>query len=434
MSINALGPGSFAWAVKEKIAWDEQMSAGGKGAFSSSTFQEWSPLIPLGQLTLSTLDGFTDEPDDIVQAFGSTLKIASFFDHSPEDAQRPEFRIGMDWYLPATKVFHFYVGKARLLVDPGMYASVFGENLMRLLLLDRSNSYNVQDLYTCHPATLPKLQDLTLHGWPALVFHPETLHKVPSLKSLELELISAIKPREELLASFHQESNLTLIDGVEEAALHSIGRRPVWTWDWYLPSLRLLRLTSEFAYLFQFRMLVGCPSLHCLVLNIEVSQQTHSRVLSLSDFIHVDGSVPDGDSLLSSTLSSSASTSLTSPGNPTRLIKTRIERLFLAGAWVLDDDLRATVFEAVFPDLSYIQESSTSGYSLRGWFLALRKLPRLEETFCWPADMGMLTIERLKDQGLVPLEGDTGSPQNWPGFSFNDEKWSFRGDAEIVAD
>lgn len=176
------------------------------------------------------------------------------------------------------------------------------------------------------------------------------------------------------MASYHQEPELTLTDGLKANAPHSIGRRAPFTWDWYLPFLRTLRLTSEFAFLFQFRMLVGYPSLQCLVLDIEIPEQSHLRVLTLNNFIHDDaniGPVLDGDSLLPFTKT------LSSPGNPPPLIKTRIERLFLAGGWIFDGDLRTTAFDAVLPNLAFLQETSTAGYSVRGWFQALRKLSRL---------------------------------------------------------
>lgn len=48
-------------------------------------------------------------------------------------------------------------------------------------------------------------------------------------------------------------------------------RRPVWTWDLDLPKLTKLRLESEHAYRFQFRMLGGTPSLIELSINCRSS-------------------------------------------------------------------------------------------------------------------------------------------------------------------
>ncbi|KAF9546199.1 hypothetical protein EC957_009937 [Mortierella hygrophila] len=44
--------------------------------------------------------------------------------------------------------------------------------------------------------------------------------------------------------------------------------RPRWTWDRHLPLLTYLHLTSEFAYLFEFKFLQGCPVLKTLWLDI----------------------------------------------------------------------------------------------------------------------------------------------------------------------
>ncbi|KAF9080263.1 hypothetical protein BGX29_005475, partial [Mortierella sp. GBA35] len=44
--------------------------------------------------------------------------------------------------------------------------------------------------------------------------------------------------------------------------------RPSWMWNWKLPQLTRLSLTSEFAYRFEFEMLKGCPLLKSLHLGI----------------------------------------------------------------------------------------------------------------------------------------------------------------------
>ncbi|KAF9111739.1 hypothetical protein BGX30_007495, partial [Mortierella sp. GBA39] len=62
-------------------------------------------------------------------------------------------------------------------------------------------------------------------------------------------------------------------------------RRPVWTWDWNLPKLTELRLESEHAYRFQFRMLGGTPSLVELSINCRSKSGLHRRTTGLEDLL-----------------------------------------------------------------------------------------------------------------------------------------------------
>ncbi|KAG0067225.1 hypothetical protein BGZ90_001103 [Linnemannia elongata] len=56
-------------------------------------------------------------------------------------------------------------------------------------------------------------------------------------------------------------------------------RRSIWTWDWYLPKLTILELTSEIAYRFQFRMLEGTPNIEDCRIDIGNSSRVYNRVV-----------------------------------------------------------------------------------------------------------------------------------------------------------
>ncbi|KAK3826441.1 MAG: hypothetical protein J3R72DRAFT_528613 [Linnemannia gamsii] len=59
--------------------------------------------------------------------------------------------------------------------------------------------------------------------------------------------------------------------------------RPIWTWEWDLPSLASLTLTSEFACRFQFKMLQGCQALEMLHLHMRTVEGDHTQVITKAD-------------------------------------------------------------------------------------------------------------------------------------------------------
>ncbi|KAF9093068.1 hypothetical protein BGX29_010122 [Mortierella sp. GBA35] len=80
------------------------------------------------------------------------------------------------------------------------------------------------------------------------------------------------------------DSEESLSSSVAAAAAAALPR-PVWTWDWELYNLTHLRLTSEFAYRFQFRMLNGTPSLSYFRVDINSSSRAHERTVGIADLV-----------------------------------------------------------------------------------------------------------------------------------------------------
>jgi len=142
--------------------------------------------------------------------------------------------------------------------------------------------------------------------------------------------------------------NYTTLQGIDNDSDHGHPqeildpdqRRPLWTWDWYLPNLNSLHLDGTIAFLFQFRMLAGCPALRHLKLNISTLENTHRRVLSLQDFIP-----PASFSSSSSNVDffpESASRTQTSNGRREIMVASSLHHLALYGSWttVLQDRSR----------------------------------------------------------------------------------------------
>ncbi|KAG0034772.1 hypothetical protein BGZ83_004124, partial [Gryganskiella cystojenkinii] len=273
------------------------------------------PLVPLETIHVKT--STKRELDDIVFAFGETLKDLHATVGTPEFQAQAEvaeaanvvagqsftnvffdFRITAEpcWsQLPAlTKVDLHALRRVRLVIEPDFFASLgscrtkgsydrgFDTNLKvekdtksdnednggknnyklgSLTIIDGTyGPYRCEDLHSCKPffEPRPKMTQIELVGFPALVFHPDSLFQTPNLEQLLLKgsrFGSFIPPAEELKASFQDIPGETLQGLNTSLSLSStepsvLGHRAAWTWDWQLPHLTLLQLSGEFAFLF----------------------------------------------------------------------------------------------------------------------------------------------------------------------------------------
>ena len=432
LCMQTLGHGSFQWAVQEKAILEEEhwassssSSATTAAAAAAATVQRLRPMAPLETVVMTTQIMFKDELHHIAQAFGETLTSLDFtsqatFFGGPED-MASEFYFGRGWRLPRLQQFRLSVPKLRLLPDPDFYADVVGKRLERLELYDKSSgNYDIQELQLCLPAVepMPKLTYLTLQGWPALAFHPDTLHQTPNLHALRLMMVCGsqpdyIPPEDEIVASVlyqdddsSQDSTWTesassdplhVSDLMEDNHHHHVAtpRRPIWTWDWNLPHLSHFRLDGVMAFLFQFKMLVGCPTLQHLELNF-VTRDDRRRVLTLQDFT-LPASSPTSSSL------DSESNSPGSGSSETRLIVApAILRLSFQGIWSLDDTLRSEIFPKTFPNLESFRDQLNQDSSIPGWVSSLGSMPRLKKAYMSVSDSMLAHYTKIMEEcGLV---------------------------------
>ncbi|KAF9119889.1 hypothetical protein BGW39_011845 [Mortierella sp. 14UC] len=367
LHIVPMGRGSFAWAVEEKRSMENlgvdtrANSHKGHGALQwkedpRSAYQQYG-LVPLETFSISELlQPLTDEIDDVAFAFSRTLTNITVTTLGDSTEGR-WIHIGRGWVnLPMLTLLDIQIYSAQLAIHPELLTHC--PSLTYVKLADRTYGYRCQDIVPCHPAQLSNLKTLTLVGWSALTFHHATLHSASNLTNLDITMdIDAeegcfIPPPAELKWSYGIEDEIRF--GTEFQDPPPIPR-PRWTWDWYLPHLRSLQLTAEFAYYFQFQLLPGCPSLTSLSLDMH-SIDNDSLIMIEEDLV-----APSvrGDS--------------TSP--PMRIVVPTLRHFNLRGRWIMNDAYMLDMMSGMFPNVEHWVLDGWEDITLRGLVNVLRTQP-----------------------------------------------------------
>lgn len=355
LDIPPLGQGSFAWAVQEKRDHDSGIvsNTGQKGGSWEEELQPRS-LVPLEHFTITEqLKPLTDEVDDVAFAFSETLTTITVTTLGMDTEMR-WIQFGRGWVdLPILTRLDIDTNFARLDIHPELLKHC--PNVTFVKLADRTYGYRCQDIEPCQAAQLANVEALHLVGWSALTFHQATLHSARKLTRLEITLeIDAedgcfIPPPAELKWSYGIEDDIR--DGTEFQEPPAIVR-PQWTWDWYLPCLTDLQLTSEFAYYFQFQLLPGCPSLRSLSLDMH-SVDNDSLIMIPEDLV-----------------APSVRGDLSSP--PSRIVVSSLRRLCLRGRWIMDDAYMLDFMTGMFPNVEDWILDGWESITLRGLIVVLR--------------------------------------------------------------
>ncbi|KAF9545498.1 hypothetical protein EC957_010914 [Mortierella hygrophila] len=438
----------FDWAVQERRNREESLgriiTAGnihnGQGSLLEPGSCQPSGLVPLEhaelRLLLSPPNNITKYStlhnsaiDSLAFAFGQTLRrfiVSTSYEDSTID--QLHLHIGRGWVdLLALTHLELEMGVNRLVVDPLLLT--YCAKLTHLRMTDYSKEYSCQDVVPCQPADISGLQILRLSGWPALTFNPATLSSTPKLTSLELSIgrstdqerqrAGFIPPLGELNRSYGIRSDSFQVE--EQAGVSII--RPHWSWDWDLPLMTELILTSEFALLFEFRMLQGCPALEALTLDIRsTGVDVHTRILSEADLI-----VP----VLQSTTTPSDVSSSPPPSpipSPTlgktseQIVLHKLKKLNLHGKWMmLDTQCLSHFLQILSPNLHHLQMEGWSFQTLKTLLLTIKEntlasrptLPRAVR--CLRIDISAMSA---KQQGEVEM-----TYVNASGYEDEDETW-----------
>ncbi|GJJ72403.1 hypothetical protein EMPS_04760 [Entomortierella parvispora] len=358
---------------------------------SSAPSTPFPPALPVKVVRLRLpIAEMTDEMDDVVFAFSSTLKslVVRCLRRDAQVAPILPVVVGGGWDLPRLQHLRASCMVRTMQVEPDFLLR--SPDLETLDLQDELNHYRCSHIIPWSPAHLPKLTTLRLIGSAALSFHPETLRHCTKLEELTLGLYSWNPSRtfippstemhqfEQILSAANEHENPWL-----PPSLTGMFTRPTWKWDWHLPQLTRIQLTSEFAWRFQFRMMQGCPNLELLVLSTITMESLqgrggHLRILKEDDFQDAAGNA---------------------------ILAPKLSAFHLLGQWSISDAALLYMFGKVMPNLTEINEESCIGFTFRGWMQATDELMSLKR-----AISKLEVRERtLKLGGLLQvMPGDTG--------------------------
>lgn len=409
----SLGQGAFNWAAQEKRDMESKPGRISRHVMPYSLQGPRPAYAEHGLVPLEVIHFFghaeshTDELNDVAFAFSQTLVSIDF--HSAGLGtlfpSRP-IHFGQGWStLPRLKRLALIAEEdGRIVVDRALFTHC--PNATYVEMEDRTEEYRCQDIVPCLPAGLPNLGTLWLIGWSALTFHPATLSSSSRLTNLKLsttrrgirELICFIPPVEELNRSYGLIGYVDPTVEADESVVAGGGQldpmmitRPHWSWDWHLPHLCALHLTSEFAYRFEFKMLMGCPGLKHLILNMLTEEKQHPRVITQAD-------------LFAPSSSSSSNTDSDNDHQSTRIVAGKVSNLRMSGLWIMDDAVLDEFLTFMFPRLRSFRENGWGGITLRGLVRTIR--PRVEAFTLLTLSLPQPSSEEeMEELGLYPKDG-----------------------------
>ncbi|KAF9151727.1 hypothetical protein BG015_006274 [Linnemannia schmuckeri] len=375
--------GCFDWAVQEKQELEASLGQGVVGnlvlaagsspvhnpdGISSTTALPPPPpkaafgtrqMVPLAKVSLYNCDIDTiSDIDAIATAFSDTLE-SLFIRFQGDRGPIRTILFGQGWTADLTRLrrLEIHAQGCRLTLDSSLLVQC--PNLVEVEITDSTRAYTCEEIVPHHPASLRRVDELELRGLAALGFHPDTLKSTQNLKVLTLLLKQSkccfIPPVAELRRSYglfsaEDKDTSNGDEGDDDISSPPFVIRPRWTWDWQLPVLTTLRLNSEFAYLFEFKMLHGCPALETLSLHMRTTFGRHTRVITQAD-LFVPGA--EGES------------------TPERIVAPNLWKLYMNGHWSFEDPAVLNQFIGnMFPRLSQMSARAWDGVTL-GSFVEL---------------------------------------------------------------
>ncbi|KAF9348324.1 hypothetical protein BGX34_002549 [Mortierella sp. NVP85] len=390
LTSESLGPDMFQWAVlekKQKEAEHQQESIVGRHLSSWQHGHHTSDLVRLQSISISKSKQppIDQELNDIAFAFSDSLE-----EWNVEDGIEGGYKVqeddtvithGQGWDLPRLRRLSLKMSGVRLLFD--MDGLERCRALESLAMHDDMITYRNQDIRSWSIVCLPHLKKLDLEGSPASHFNTDSLHQSPCLEELTLKM--APMPIEDddycqylMLSLDELEDEDSDTEGVNDDSsgmpgssqeYQSIGKRPLYTWDWHHSNLRKLNLAAMFALMFDFRWLQHLPNLQSLRLDISSPVDVPCRRhITLKDLLRRELQQASDESGSGEILSDRFISLLT------------MESIALYGDWIFEEKVMETLCLTVAPNLtSFGYEGRYADLSLRECIALSRKMPRLKK-------------------------------------------------------
>ncbi|KAF9418766.1 hypothetical protein BGZ94_009603 [Podila epigama] len=383
------GPTSFQWAAQEQRQRNNQINT---RALTIADSESVPSPVPLYYVSLKNwAQPFGDEIDDIAFGFGQTLSYLILTENNiPTSPLMPALRVNLNMDLPCLR--YIYIKSDVRSIDWGPVTLSKCLMLERIEMLDNCTTYNHQEIERVS-MSLPQLRGLQLLGHSALQFHPDTLQSTANLELLHIRM-SSTGAIDDVAENFFISE---LLPGNAQSEIGSWPmEEPIWTWDWYLPRLFSLVLSSKFAYMFQFRMLQGCPNIATIKLSISTDAGVHKRELTLSDLYR------SKDQRLIS-----EQDDITQPRLHDFLDLPTLKSLSLSGWWQISDEWFQTLLDKVAKNLAEFEGNFCRGYTYGGIVKAMKGRIFLEQV--------TLTDWVLESElnGLGMCRGSGSCPHKW---------------------
>ncbi|KAF9962973.1 hypothetical protein BGZ65_006903 [Modicella reniformis] len=262
-------PHDFRWAVeeqKDRDMYEDLVRKGIAGAASSLSegqshggyFVAGPDPVQLRKVVIRNGEERYSIPviKDICFAFKKTLESILFRIQSVVDDDMP---LSIFHTMPRLTVLEIHVNQDSAVInDHNFLKNCPALQILRIVGGDHKETdvnAGVQD-----PWHLPELQELTLVGPVCDVFNYGTFVHTPKIQTIRLE--RTLK-------------NIGVRQVSEDYLAHL--SRPSCSWNWSLPRLRSMTLRGYSAHLFRPSLLLGCPNLRRLELDLESVSRTVTK-------------------------------------------------------------------------------------------------------------------------------------------------------------
>ncbi|KAK3821492.1 MAG: hypothetical protein J3Q66DRAFT_333443 [Benniella sp.] len=177
---------------------------------------------------------------------------------------------------------------------------------------------------------------------------------------------------------------------VSNHGFQSIGRRPRYTWNWHLPMLSSLHITTMFALIFDFQWLQYLPNLHRLHLDsgVPMDQRVRERRITLKDLLE-DQQMQQQQRGENRTEETPLNLYFSLP---------KLESMVLDGCWVFEEKVMEVLCLFVAPNLHWVYFGrGCVSYTLQEWIPLARKMPHMENVYL----NIRMTCDEAQKMGLI---------------------------------